>query len=151
MKIAVFPGSFDPITRGHESVVNRASSLFDRIYVAIGINANKKYLFDLATRKKFIEETFSSNSKIEVIDYQKLTVELCHDLKANYIIRGLRNGTDYNFEYSISEANRQMDDSIETIYLSTEAKYSAINSSIVRDIYRHNGDIKAFIPDAINL
>lgn len=151
MRIAVFPGSFDPITRGHESVVNRASNLFDRIYIAIGINANKKYLFDLETRKRFIEATFSSNSKIEVIDYQKLTIELCQDLNAKYILRGLRNGADYNFEYSISQANRQMDESIETIFLATEPKYSAINSSIVRDIYKHGGDIKAYIPDAINL
>jgi len=151
MKIAVFPGSFDPITRGHESIVNRASSLFDVIYVAIGVNHNKKYLFDLETRKEFIKATFSSNKKVKVIDYQKLTIELCQDLKANYILRGLRNGGDYDYEYSISQANRQMDERIETIFLATEPKFSAINSSIVRDIYRNGGDIKAYIPNAIKL
>ena len=151
MKIAVFPGSFDPITLGHESIVNRASSLFDKIYVAIGVNANKQYAFDLETRKRFIEATFSSNKKVEVIDYQKLTVELCKELNANFILRGLRNSNDYNYEYPISSANRQIDEAIETIFLATEPKYSAINSTIVRDIYRNGGDLKAYIPDAIKL
>lgn len=151
MKIAIFPGSFDPITKGHESVVNRASALFDKIYIAIGVNSSKKYLFDLQDRKRFIEETFASNSKIEVIEYQKLTIELCVDLKANFIVRGLRNAEDFNFEFSIAEANRSLNEQVETIFLATEAKYSAISSTIVRDIYRNGGNIKAFIPDAIEL
>lgn len=151
MRIAIFPGSFDPITKGHESIVNRASDLFDRIYVAIGINAKKKYLFDLDTRKKYIEDTFVSNSKVEVISYQKLTVELCKDLNAKYILRGLRNSDDVNYEFSIAYANHEISNSVESIFLATEPKYSAISSSIVRDIYKHGGDIKAFIPDAIIL
>jgi pantetheine-phosphate adenylyltransferase len=151
MKIAIFPGSFDPITKGHESIVNRASNLFDKIYVAIGINANKKYLFDMAKRIEFIEATFSNNNKVEVISYSKLTVDLCTELNASYILRGLRNSNDFIYEYPISQANKQMNSEIETLFFATEPVYSAINSSIVRDIYRHGGDIKAYIPDAIKL
>ena len=151
MNIAVFPGSFDPITKGHESVVNRASGLFDKIYVAIGINANKKYLFDLDTRKKYITDTFKDNPKVEVIDYNKLTIELCNDLGAKFILRGLRNSEDFNFEYSISQANLALNPEVETLFLATEAKFSAISSSIVRDIYKHGGNIEAFIPDAIKI
>lgn len=151
MKIAVFPGSFDPITKGHESIVNRASELFDKIYVAIGINANKNYTFDLEQRMEFIKKTFADQENVEVISYQNLTVSLCEELGAKYIIRGLRNATDFNYEFPIAEANRNMKAQIETVFLATEAPLMAINSSIVRDIYRHGGDIKAYIPDAVKL
>jgi len=151
MKIAVFPGSFDPITKGHESIVNRACELFDKVYVAIGINANKTYLFELDKRIHFIKQTFLSNKKVEVIEYNSLTVQLCEELNAGYIIRGLRNSADFNYEFPIAEANRAMLQSVETVFLATEAKYIAINSTIVRDIYRHGGDIKAYIPDAVTL
>lgn len=151
MKIAVFPGSFDPITKGHESIVNRASDLFDKIYVAIGVNANKKYTFDLEKRVEFIQSTFANNSKVEVITYHNLTVSLCKELGASYIIRGLRNSSDFDYEFPIAEANRHMNIRVETLFLATEASLMAINSSIVRDIYRHGGDIKAYIPDAVKL
>ena len=151
MSIAVFPGSFDPITKGHESIVNRSSQLFDQIYVAIGVNANKKYMFDLDTRMRFIEETFAKNPKVKVISYQKLTMELCADLNARFILRGLRNTDDFNYEYSIASANRHLDKRVETIFLATEPKFAAINSSVVRDIYKNGGNIDAFIPDAIKL
>lgn len=151
MKIAVFPGSFDPITKGHESIVNRACELFDKIYVAIGINANKKYLFELEERIRFIKQTFASNNKVEVITYSSLTVNLCVDLKAQFIIRGLRTSVDFNYEFPIAETNRNLPGSIETIFLASEAKFLAINSTIVRDIYRHGGDIKEYIPDAVTL
>lgn len=151
MKIAVFPGSFDPITKGHESIVNRASELFDEIYVAIGVNANKKYVFDLENRIKFIEETFATNDRVKVISYQNLTVNLCKELGAKYIIRGLRNSTDFDYEYPIAETNRTMEGGVESVFLAADAKLMAISSSIVRDIYRHGGDIKAYIPDAIKI
>lgn len=151
MKIAVFPGSFDPITKGHESLVNRASKIFDLIYVAVGVNANKKYLFDLDTRIKFIEQTFAKTDKVKVVSYENLTVQLCQELQANFILRGLRNASDFDYEFPIAEANRLMDENIETIFLATEANLMAINSSVVRDIYKHGGDIKAYIPDAVKI
>ena len=151
IKRAVFPGSFDPITKGHESVINRAYDMFDEIYIGIGINSKKKYLFALEDRKKWIEATFSDKSKIKVITYDTLTTELCKKLDAKYILRGLRNSTDFNFEFSIAQTNRDLAPGIETIFLVTDLKYAAINSSIVRDIYVHGGDIKQFIPDAISI
>jgi pantetheine-phosphate adenylyltransferase len=151
MKIAVFPGSFDPITKGHESIVNRASQLFDKIYVAVGVNTAKKYSFELEDRLRFIKETFSQNPRVEVISYQKLTAALCAELGAKFIIRGLRNSVDFDYEFPIAEANRLMKYEIETIFLATEAKFLAINSTIVRDIYKHGGDIKAYIPDAVKI
>ncbi|RLD25316.1 MAG: pantetheine-phosphate adenylyltransferase [Bacteroidetes bacterium] len=151
MKRAVFPGSFDPFTKGHESVINRACDLFDEIYIAIGINSNKKYLFSLEDRKKWIESTFVDNSKIKVITYDTLTTELCKKLDAKYILRGLRNSADFNFEYGIAQTNRDLVSDIETIFLLTDLKYATINSSIVRDIYVHGGDIKQFIPNAITI
>jgi pantetheine-phosphate adenylyltransferase len=151
MKIAVFPGSFDPITKGHESIINRASEIFDLVYVAIGVNANKMYLFDLQSRINFVDQTFSKKDNVKVISYENLTIQLCKELDAKFIIRGLRNASDFSYEYPIAEANRLMNNEIETIFLATEAKFIAINSSIVRDIYKHGGDIKAYIPDAINI
>lgn len=151
IKRAVFPGSFDPITKGHESVINRAYDLFDEIYIGIGINSNKKYLFSLEDRKKWIETTFEDKPKIKVITYEILTTELCHKLDAKYILRGLRNTTDFNFEVSIAQTNRNLAPDIETIFLVTNVESAAINSSIVRDIYVHGGDIKQFIPDAITI
>ena len=149
MRIAVFPGSFDPITKGHESIVNRSSDLFDKIYVAIGVNQSKKYLFDLEKRMEFIRKTFEGNDKVEVITFNKLTVRLCEELGARYILRGLRNTGDFNYEYSISQANRVQNPNIETVFLATEPQYSGVSSSIVRDVYKHGGDIKAFVPDGL--
>ena len=151
IKRAVFPGSFDPFTKGHESVINRSYDLFDEIYIAIGINSNKKYLFPLEDRKRWIEDTFADKSKIKVITYDTLTTDLCKKMDAKYILRGLRNSTDFNFEFSIAQTNRDLVSDIETIFLVTDLKYAAINSSIVRDIYVHGGDIKQFIPDAISI
>ena len=146
---AVFPGSFDPITKGHESVIARAYDLFDEIIIGIGINSKKKYLFSLEDRKKWIETTFAGKSKITVITYDTLTTELCKKLDAKYILRGLRNSSDFNFEYGIAQTNRDLVSDIETIFLVTDLKYAAINSSSVRDIYVHGGDIKQFIPNAL--
>jgi pantetheine-phosphate adenylyltransferase len=148
---AVFPGSFDPITKGHESVINRSCDLFDEIYVAIGINANKKYMFPLEDRVKWIETTFAGNPKIKVVTYNILTSELCKNIGAKYILRGLRNSTDFNFEFSIAQTNRALVPGTETVFLVTDVAHAAINSSIVRDIYIHGGDIKQFIPDAITI
>ena len=148
MKIAVFPGSFDPITLGHKDIVDRALPLFDKIIVAIGTNSAKNYLFKEDERKLFIEKTFE-NPKIEVATYTGLTVNFCEKVNANYIIRGIRNSADYNYENAIAQMNKTMYNNIETLFLPTTPQLSAINSTIVRDILVNGGDVSPFIPLSI--
>ena len=149
MKIAVFPGSFDPITIGHQNIIERALPLFDKIIVAIGVNSSKKYHFTLEQRTQFIELTFNNNPKIEVATYKGLTIDFCKSVNANYILRGIRNSSDYLYENSIAQMNKAMAENIETIYLSTIPALSAINSTIVRDIIINNGNASQFVPVAI--
>ena len=149
MKIALFPGSFDPITKGHQDIIERATPLFDTIIVAIGSNSSKKYLYTLEERLQWIEETFSQNKKIEVATYTGLTIDYCKKVNANYILRGLRNTVDYNYEANIAKMNKAMQRNIETIFMLTSPNLSAINSNIVRDIINNNGDASQFIPEAI--
>lgn len=146
MKIAVFPGSFDPITKGHQDIIERASPLFDKIIVAIGINSTKKYHYNLETRQKFIAKTFENNPKIEVATYNGLTIDFCKSVNAKYIVRGVRNVTDYNYENGIAQMNRAMDNDIETLFIPTNPSLSAINSTIVRDILVNGGDVSQFVP-----
>lgn len=146
MKIAVFPGSFDPITKGHQDIIERVSPLFDKIIVAIGINSTKKYHFNLETRQEFITKTFENNPKIEVATYNGLTIDFCKNVNANYIVRGVRNVTDYNYENGIAQMNKAMENDIETLFIPTIPTLSAINSTIVRDILVNGGDISQFIP-----
>lgn len=147
-KIAVFPGSFDPITLGHVSVVKRALSLFDEIVVAIGNNSQKNYMFDLEQRAKWIKGAFN-NKKVKVDIYNTLTIDYCQSIGANYLLRGLRNQMDFEYERSIAQMNRQLNPNIETVFLFTELEYAAINSTIVRDILRNNGNASQFLPDNI--
>jgi pantetheine-phosphate adenylyltransferase len=149
MKVAVFPGSFDPITLGHKNIIERALPLFDKIIVAIGQNAAKKYHFSLAQRSEFIKLTFNNNPKIEVGTYTGLTISFCKEVNANYLIRGIRNNIDYAYENSIAQMNKSMDDNIETIFIPTIPELSAINSTIVRDIITNKGDASKFVPLAI--
>lgn len=150
MKIAVFPGSFDPITLGHYDIIKRGSTLFDKVIVAIGINAEKKYMFPLDERKRFIEEAFLNDPKVEVITYKGLTIDLCKDVGAKFILRGLRNPADFEFEKAIAHTNRQLS-KIETVFLLTAAKTSYISSSIVRDVLRHGGDYTKLVPDSVRV
>ena len=150
MKKAVFPGSFDPLTLGHEYIIKRAIPLFHEIVIAIGVNSEKKYMFSLAERKKFIEETFKNEPKVSVITYEGLTVDLCLKIKANYILRGLRNPADFEFEKAIAHTNRRLS-KIETVFLLTAAKTSYISSSIVRDVIRNGGEYDKFVPDAVQV
>lgn len=151
MKIAVFPGSFDPITIGHESIIRRALPLFDKIVVAIGENSEKKTLFCLEKRIEWLNKTFADNENIEVDSFQGLTVDYCRKIGAEYILRGLRTSADFEFERSIGQVNKQMFNEIETIFLLTTPEQTAVNSSVVRDIFKHGGDIKPFIPAAIDI
>ena len=148
MKKAIFPGSFDPITLGHEDIIKRGISLFDEIVIAIGVNAEKKYMFSLEDRKRFIEEAFKDEPKVKVITYSGLTIDLCKKEKADFILRGLRNPADFEFEKAIAHTNRVMS-KIETVFLLTAARTSFISSSIVRDVLRNGGDISQLVPESV--
>ena len=148
MNRAVFPGSFDPLTLGHTDIINRAIPLFDEIIIAIGTNAEKKYMFSIEERRKFIEKTFNNSSKIKVDTYQGLTIDYCKTVESNFILRGLRNPADFEFEKAIAQTNRKLSD-IETVFLLTSADSSYISSSIVRDIIRNNGDVTVLVPPAV--
>ncbi|MDD3878099.1 MAG: pantetheine-phosphate adenylyltransferase [Bacteroidales bacterium] len=148
-KIAVFPGSFDPITKGHESVIKRAIPLFDKIIVAIGENQNKASFFPVDKRINWIKHVFRNCPSVDVAVYQGLTVEYCKIVKAEYILRGLRTSADFEFERSIGQINKQLYPEIETIFLLTTPEFSALNSSIVRDIVRHGGNASDFVPDGV--
>ncbi|NDP26016.1 MAG: pantetheine-phosphate adenylyltransferase [Flavobacterium sp.] len=150
MRKAIFPGSFDPITLGHEDIIRRGIPLFDEIVIAIGVNAEKKYMFSLEERKKFLEETFQDEPKISIITYEGLTIDLCKKINANFILRGLRNPADFEFEKAIAHTNRRLS-KIETVFLLTAAKTSFISSSIVRDVIRHHGEYEILVPDAVRV
>lgn len=150
MRKAVFPGSFDPITKGHLDIILRALPLFDEIIVAIGVNADKKYMFQLETRKAFIEATFASEPKIKVATYAGLTTDFCIENGAEFILRGLRNPADFEFEKAIAHTNRLLT-KIETVFLLTAASTSFISSSIVRDVIRNKGDYTQLVPNAVRI
>ena len=150
IKRAVFPGSFDPITLGHFDIIKRSVSLFDEVVVAIGINAEKKYMFSLEDRKKFIEDSFKDLPKVSVITYEGLTIDLCKQIKAEFIVRGLRNPADFEFEKAIAHTNRKLS-KIETVFLLTAANTSFISSSIVRDVIRNGGEYGLLVPDSVKL
>ena len=145
---AIFPGSFDPITSGHTDVIDRALHLFDEIIVAVGINVDKKYMFDEQTRINMIREIYKNEPKIKVASYKGLTVEFARKNKASFILRGLRNPNDFEFEKSIAQTNRVLG-GIETVFILTSIETSHISSSIVRDILRNGGDVRKLVPDEI--
>lgn len=148
MKRALFPGSFDPITNGHYDIIKRGIKLFDEVIVAIGINADKKYMFSLKERQRFIEEAFNDEPKIKVVTYKGLTVDFCKENDVDFILRGLRNPADFEFEKAIAHTNRKLS-KIETVFLLTAAKTSFISSSIVRDVIRNNGDYTVLVPNSV--
>ncbi|MEC7125183.1 MAG: pantetheine-phosphate adenylyltransferase [Bacteroidota bacterium] len=150
MKCAVFPGSFDPITLGHLDILERSIPLFDEIIIGVGSNSEKKYMFPLSKRMAFIEETFSEYKSISVAKYQGLTIEFCKKVQANFIIRGLRNPADFEFEKAIAHTNRKLS-GIETVFLLTSAKTSFISSSIVREVISNRGDYTQLVPSTVRL
>lgn len=145
---AVFPGSFDPITLGHYDIICRSLPIFDEIIIAIGENSDKKYMFSVEERKKFIEDAFLDEPRIKVVSYQGLTVDFCKEIDAQFILRGLRNPADFEFEKAIAHTNRDLSD-IETVFLLTAVKTSHISSSIVRDVIRHNGNYSVLVPKSV--
>ncbi len=150
MKRALFPGTFDPVTLGHYDIIKRGIHLFDEVIVAIGINAEKKYMFSLEQRKKFVEDAFANEPKIKVITYEGLTIDLCKKMKANFILRGLRNPADFEFEKAIAHTNRRLS-KIETVFLLTASRTSYISSSIVRDVIRNKGDYTVLVPESVKV
>lgn len=147
-KIALFPGSFDPFTKGHENIIQKASNLFDEIVIGIGVNSSKTSMYSLDSRMKHIESIFEGNSKIKVIDYYKLSVEFCKDIQANYILRGLRDVKDFEYERSIALMNHELNNQIETVFLITDPIYNHLNSSIIREIAKNGGIIANFVTNS---
>lgn len=150
MRVAVFPGSFDPITLGHEDVVRRASQLFDKIIVAIGVNSSKKYMFSLEERKQMLETVFSDLENIELVSFQGLTSDFCAEVGAKWILRGVRNSSDFEYECTIAQMNKKLAPSLETTILFTSEEYSSISSTVVREILANKGDVSAFVPKVVS-
>ncbi len=143
-KIGLFPGSFDPFTKGHEAVVRKSLALFDRVIIGVGINSSKKYMFDLEKRINHINALFEEEDTIQVQRFQTLTVNFCKEIGASHIIRGLRDSKDFQYEKSIAHMNYDIS-GIETVFFLTDQQYSAINSSIIREIQKNNGPIESFV------
>ena len=148
-RIALFPGSFDPITLGHVDIIERALPLFDKIIIAVGTNSAKKYMFTLEQRLTWIKEAFKDEPKIQVVTYTGLTVDFAQSSGADFLLRGLRNPADFEFEKAIAQANRQLVPTLETVFLLTSARYAYISSSIVREVYLHGGNFAEFVPASV--
>ena len=150
-KIAIFPGTFDPFTLGHHDIVTRGLKIFDKIFISIGNNPKKDRYFNVNLIKEKVDNLYKDNSKINVINYNKLTASLAKDLNANFILRGLRNTTDFEFENSISQINKDLNSNLETVFLITSPKLAPISSTIIRDVIRYGGDINKYLPYKIKL
>lgn len=148
-RICLFPGTFDPVTLGHVDIINRALPLFDKIYVGIGINASKSPMFSAEQRMKWVADIYANEPKVVSVAYEGLTVHYCKSIQANFILRGIRYVSDFEYEKTIADANRTLDHTIETIFLTGEPKYTSVASTIVRDIIRNGGDASPFLPDIV--
>ncbi|HMZ45832.1 MAG TPA: pantetheine-phosphate adenylyltransferase [Chitinophagaceae bacterium] len=148
-RICLFPGTFDPVTLGHVDIINRALPLFDKIYIGIGENAAKKPMFTAEQRLVWFKDIFNNEPKIESVIFQGLTIEYCKKINARFILRGIRYVSDFEYEKTIADANRTLDRTIETIFLTGEPKYTSVASTIVRDILKNGGDASPFLPEAV--
>jgi pantetheine-phosphate adenylyltransferase len=151
MKKAVFPGSFDPFTIGHESIVRRAIPLFDEIIIAVGYNVNKKGYFTLEDRKRWIKNVFADEPKIKVDHFEGLTINYCKEVDAGYLLRGLRTSADFEYERAIAQVNKAMHEGIETVFFLTMPEHTPVTSTIVRDIIKNGGDASKFLPKGMNI
>jgi pantetheine-phosphate adenylyltransferase len=149
MRIALFPGTFDPVTFGHIDIIERALPLFDKLYVGIGLNSNKAPMFSDQQRKLWLQEILKEEPKIKVVVYEGLTVECCKKVKANYVVRGIRYVNDFEYEKAIADMNRTLDENIETVFLTCLPKYTSVASTLVRDVIRNGGDVSQFVPDVV--
>ena len=150
-RIAVFAGTFDPVTMGHVDVIRRAAPLFDELIIAIGVNTAKKTLFPLELRSEWLRETFKDLANVRIAHYEGLTVSFCKSVSAAYLLRGLRNGTDFDYEAHIAQLNKSLDGEIETVFMLTSPEYSFISSTLVRDLILHRGDFQKYVPAAVEV
>ena len=149
MRIALFPGTFDPVTFGHIDIIERSLPLFDKLYIGIGINSNKAPMFSTEQRVAWLDEIFKNEPKIESVIYEGLTVECCKKVKANYILRGIRYVNDFEYEKAIADMNRSLDEGIETIFLTCLPKFTSVASTLVRDVIKNGGDVSQFVPKVV--
>ena len=149
-RICLFPGTFDPVTLGHIDIIDRAIPLFDKIYIGIGINSAKNPMFSAEQRMEWFKEIYKDEPRVESVVYDGLTVNYCKQINANFILRGIRYVSDFEYEKTIADANRTLDKNIETIFLTGEPKYTSVASTIVRDILRNGGNASQFLPEAVN-
>lgn len=148
-RICLFPGTFDPITRGHVDVIQRTLNLFDKLVIGVGINSSKQPMFSTEQRTGWIREIFKDDPRVEVVGYSGLTINYCHEIGANYILRGIRYISDFEYEKAIADMNRMLAPDIETIFLTCSPLYSTISSTLVRDVIRNGGDVSQFVPDEV--
>jgi pantetheine-phosphate adenylyltransferase len=150
MKIAVFPGSFDPLHNGHVDIVNRLLPLFDKVIIAIGINQDKKYMFDMEKRMQWLKDVFAAEPKIEIKSYKGLTVEFCKQQNAKYLIRGLRTSADFEFEKAIAQLNKSQGD-VESVFVISTPENAPVSSTILRDIIKNGGSVIKFVPAGVSI
>lgn len=146
MKIALFPGSFDPVTKAHVDIVRRSVSLFDKLYIGVGVNSTKQGLLSVGKREDMLRAVFANDDRIHIVAYEGLTVNFCKSIGAEYMIRGIRTVSDFEYEKAIAQMNHALEPEIESIFIVSKPGYSSISSSIVREIIRYNGDVAQFIP-----
>jgi pantetheine-phosphate adenylyltransferase len=150
-KVALFPGSFDPITRGHENIVRRGALIFDEVVVAIGHNTTKQSMFDLEQRKAWIEATFADLPNVKVDVYEGLTVDYCKKIGARFLLRGLRNGGDFEYERTIAHMNKALLDYLETVLVFTDPEFASVHSTVIREIAKNGGDVSQFVPAPVKI
>jgi pantetheine-phosphate adenylyltransferase len=148
-RVALFPGTFDPVTFGHLDIIERSLPLFDKLFIGVGVNVNKAPMFSAEQRVAWLNELFGKESKIEAVMYDGLTVECCKKIGANYILRGIRYVNDFEYEKAIADMNRSLDGHIETIFLTCLPKFTSVASTLVRDVIRNGGDVSQFVPDVV--
>lgn len=148
-RICLFPGTFDPITKGHVDVIERAVSLFDKLVIGIGINSSKQPMFTVEQRCEWIADIFKNDNRIEVTGYKGLTIDYCKEIGAKYILRGIRYVSDFEYEKAIADMNRMLSPEIETLFLTCSPEFSTISSTLVRDVIRNGGDVSKFVPSEV--
>ncbi|HEV2481475.1 MAG TPA: pantetheine-phosphate adenylyltransferase [Puia sp.] len=148
-RVGLFPGTFDPITIGHQDIINRSLPLFDKLFIGIGRNVNKEPMFSVEQRLEWIREIYKNNRKVEAVAFEGLTIRCCQQVGANFILRGIRYVNDFEYEKAIADMNRSLDGDIETIFLTCLPQYTSVASTLVRDVIKNGGDVSQFLPDVV--